>query len=97
MDIGLIIIGRTAGEDQDSKNQTGSYLLTKEEVVQVYVEAPQGKLGKPTRSLVGFAKTNIINPGESEKVTVNIPKYYIASYDDSGVTGIILLLMMIVE
>lgn len=87
MDIALIIIGRTAGEDQDSKNQTGSYLLTKEEVVQVYVEAPQGKLGKPTRSLVGFAKTNIINPGESEKVTVNIPKYYIASYDDSGVTG----------
>ena len=33
MDIALIIIGLTAGEDQDSKNQTGSYLLTKEEVV----------------------------------------------------------------
>lgn len=57
------------------------------EVVQVYVEAPQGKLGKPARSLVGFTKTNVINPDESEKVVVNIPKYYIASYDDSGVTG----------
>lgn len=57
------------------------------EVVQVYIEAPQGKLGKPSRSLVGFTKTNIINPGESEKVTINIPKYYIASYDDCGITG----------
>ena len=57
------------------------------EVVQVYIEAPQGKLGKPSRSLVGFTKTNVINSGESEKATVKIPKYYIASYDDSGVTG----------
>ena len=57
------------------------------EVVQVYIEAPQGKLGKPSRSLVGFAKTNVINQGESGKVTINIPKYYIASYDDSGATG----------
>ena len=57
------------------------------EVVQVYIEAPQGKLGKPSRSLAGFTKTNVINQGESEKVIINIPKYYIASYDDSGVTG----------
>lgn len=61
--------------------------LPGKEVVQVYVEAPQGKLGKPARSLVGFTKTNVINPDESEKVVLNIPKYYIASYDDSGETG----------
>ena len=30
-DIALVIIGRTAGEDQDSKNEPGSYLLTEEE------------------------------------------------------------------
>lgn len=27
-DIALVMIGRTAGEDQDSKNEAGSYLLT---------------------------------------------------------------------
>lgn len=57
------------------------------EVVQVYIEAPQGKLGKAARSLVGFAKTNIINSLENEKVEIKIPKYYFASYDDSGITG----------
>lgn len=57
------------------------------EVVQVYIEAPQGKLGKATRSLVGFAKTNVINPLENETIEIKIPKYYIASYDDSGITG----------
>ena len=30
-DIALVIIGRTAGEDQDSKNEPGSYLLTEDE------------------------------------------------------------------
>lgn len=57
------------------------------EVVQVYIEAPQGKLGKPSRALVGFAKTNIINPQGTKKLEIKIPKYYIASYDDSGITG----------
>lgn len=57
------------------------------EVVQVYVNAPQGCLGKASRSLVGFAKTGVLIPGQEETVTVEIPKYYLASYDDSGVTG----------
>lgn len=57
------------------------------EVVQVYIEVPQGKLGKPARSLVGFAKTNIINPQGTKKLEIKIPKYYFASYDDSGITG----------
>lgn len=57
------------------------------EVVQVYVKAPQGKLGKPIRNLVGFAKTQVLEPGASETVTISIPKYAMASYDDSGVTG----------
>lgn len=57
------------------------------EVVQVYVEAPQGLLGKPTRSLVGFAKTKILKPEETCEIKIAIPDYYLSSYDDSGITG----------
>ena len=68
-------------------NVTNNGNMSGKEVVQVYIEAPQGKLGKPVRALVGFKKTGIIKPGECEKLIINIPKSYIASYDDSGVTG----------
>ena len=57
------------------------------EVVQVYVEAPQGQLGKPARSLAGFAKTRELQPGESQRVTVRFPVASLASYDDGGYTG----------
>lgn len=57
------------------------------EVVQVYIKAPQGRLGNPVRKLVGFAKTAVLEPGACETLTISIPKYDMASYDDSGVTG----------
>lgn len=57
------------------------------EVVQLYYEAPQGKLGKPARNLCGFAKTKTLQSGESEIVTITCTKYALASFDDSGVTG----------
>ena len=69
----------------DVKN-TGDSFAGKE-VVQVYVQAPQGKLGKPLRSLCGFAKTGILQPGEQETAAVAFSLYTLASFDDSGVTG----------
>lgn len=57
------------------------------EVIQVYVEAPQGKLGKPIRVLAGFAKTGVIQPEKEEEMTIDCPKSYFASYDDAGVSG----------
>lgn len=57
------------------------------EVVQLYVQAPQGKLGKSKRSLCAFKKTGLILPGESETVTLQLGINELASYDDSGVTG----------
>lgn len=57
------------------------------EVVQIYVEKPQGQLGNPARSLVAFAKTNAIEAGSSETLTFSIPVADFASYDDGGVTG----------
>ncbi len=54
------------------------------EVVQVYVEAPQGRLGKPAKELKGYRKTRLLAPGESELVTVRFPIASLASYDDLG-------------
>ncbi len=64
---------------------TGTY--AGKEVIQVYVKAPQGALGKPARVLCGFAKTGLLAPGESQMVTVEFPWRAAASYDDSGAAG----------
>lgn len=57
------------------------------EVVQVYGLAPQGKLGKPSRVLLGFGKTDVIAPGKKAVLSLSIPKYRFSSFDDSGITG----------
>lgn len=57
------------------------------EVVQIYCEAPQGKLGKPVRVLCGYEKTNTLSPGESQTVTISVSKTQTTSYDDSGISG----------
>ncbi len=67
-------------------SNTGAHYAGKE-VVQLYVEAPQGKLGQPSRSLAAFAKTGLLEPGQSEAVTLSVPLDRLASYDDAGVTG----------
>ena len=70
--------------EADVKN-TGA--LAGKEVVQIYMKAPQGKLGKPERVLIGFAKTKELMSGESQKLECVCLKTRYASYDDSGVTG----------
>ena len=57
------------------------------EVVQIYANPPQGKLGKPLRNLVAFQKTKELAPGETETLRFIIDPADYASYDDSGVTG----------
>lgn len=57
------------------------------EVVQVYYEAPQGKLGRPVKNLAGFAKTKELKPGESQTLTVSFPVTSMAAYDDHGESG----------
>lgn len=53
-------------------------------VVQVYGSAPQGKLGKAKKVLVGFGKTKTLNPGESETLSISFDRRELASYDDLG-------------
>ena len=57
------------------------------EVVQIYVGAPQGRLGKPEKVLAGFAKTKELEPGESQEISFEIPFYTFASYDETGILG----------
>ena len=54
------------------------------EVVQVYAQAPQGKLGKPARTLVSFVKTRLLAPGETQTVFLSFAVDSLASYDDLG-------------
>lgn len=52
------------------------------ETVQVYVSAPEGKLAKPFQELKGYEKTKTLAPGETQKVTVEIPLQSLASYSE---------------
>ncbi|WP_059053741.1 glycoside hydrolase family 3 protein [Paenibacillus senegalimassiliensis] len=60
---------------------------TGKEVIQLYYEAPQGKLGKPSRALGAFAKTGLLQPGQTEVIELRLPVKRMASYDDGGATG----------
>lgn len=57
------------------------------EVVQLYYGAPQGELGRPVKELGAFAKTSLLQPGQSEEVELTLPVCRMAAYDDGGYTG----------
>ena len=68
-----------------SVKNIGSY--KGKEVIEVYCEAPQGRLGKAARVLCGFEKTSELAPQEEQVVEIAVDIAKLASYDDSGVTG----------
>ncbi len=51
------------------------------EAVQLYVSAPQNDIVKPSRELKAFAKTKMLQPGESEELLMTISHYDLASFD----------------
>lgn len=52
------------------------------EVVEAFVNAPKGTLKKPSRELKAFAKTALLQPGESETVTLTWETSLNASYSE---------------
>lgn len=57
------------------------------QTVQVYYQPPQGYLGKPTRNLIRFAKTDLLEPNTSQEIELTFDLEELASYDDKGETG----------
>ncbi len=51
------------------------------EVVQVYVSAPTVKLDKPALELKAFDKTDVLTPGQVEKLSVELTASNLASFD----------------
>lgn len=66
------------------------------DVVEVYAQTPYGDYEKQNRvekaavQFVGMGKTDTMEPGESETVTVEVDRYFLASYDAYGAAGYIL-------
>lgn len=66
---------------------TGSEYPGKE-VVQIYYEAPQGKLGQPARQLLAYRKSALLAPGSSQEMDFVIDIAGMRTYDDSGLSGV---------
>ncbi len=66
---------------------TGS--VAGKDVVQLYGHAPYtpGGVEKPEVTLLDFAKTKLLKPGESETVELVFDPYYLASYDYRDANG----------
>ena len=64
--------------------------------VQVYAQKPyteydkQNQIEKAAVELVGYNKTGILQPGESQTLTVTVPEYYLTSFDTFGTGAYIL-------
>lgn len=59
------------------------------EVVQLYIQAPNGAIEKPKRVLAAFEKTALLEPSESQKLTLTAPEKAFASFCEN--TGAFLL------
>lgn len=65
-------------------------------VVQIYAQTPYGEyeqknlVEKAAIQLLDFGKTKLLNPGESETITIECDKYLLASYDYLNAKGYIL-------
>lgn len=79
-------------EAEIGKTGTASVTVTNtgdtagKEVVELYVQAPytEGGVEKAAVQLIGYAKTDVLEPGASEDVTIEFDPAYFASYDEKA-------------
>jgi beta-glucosidase len=71
------------GSLQASVTVTNTGKVAGREIVQLYLSAPAKKINKPEEELKGFAKTRLLNPGESQTILINLDVTSLASFDTS--------------
>jgi beta-glucosidase len=69
-------------------NVTNTGKTAGKEVVQLYIAAPAGKLDKPAAELKGFAKTNLLQPGQTQKISFIITAADLASFNTASTAWI---------
>ena len=70
-----------------SVKNTGS--AAGKEVVQVYTSLPGGILEKEAHRLVAYAKTDLLQPGQIQEMTLEIPVERLTSYDEEKAAWIL--------
>ncbi len=86
-DIQLLSHSRERGRTTLTVQVTNTGSLPGKEVVQVYCQAPAGRLPKAQRNLVAYGKTGLLEAGKSETLTLTVRDLDCASFDDCGITG----------
>ncbi len=75
---------RDGAEIQAAVTVTNTGCLPGKEIVQLWCQAPEGRLDKPQRVLTAFGKTKTLSPGESETLTLRCDDRCLASYDEES-------------
>ncbi len=85
-DFSKVLTLTEGGEYSVSVTVTNTGAVAGKDVVQLYGHAPytNGGVEKAERVLLDFAKTPLIEPGQSETVTLKFTSYDLASYDAYG-------------
>ncbi|HLG39963.1 MAG TPA: glycoside hydrolase family 3 C-terminal domain-containing protein [Chitinophagaceae bacterium] len=86
---GLVLNSKTfTNEITATITVTNTGKMPGKEVVQLYISAPAGKLDKPSMELKGFAKTNLLKPGQSQKLSFTIKPEDLSSFNTDAAAWI---------
>ncbi len=89
-------VSRRAGVYTASVEVTNTGSVAGKDAAQFYVQKPytdydrENGIEKPSIELVDFAKTDVLAPGDSQVVTVEIDQKYFTSYDANGAETFVL-------